>query len=478
MAQWLASLGEVLQATGQREALQQDAAGAQVLQALRLDGAAAWAGVSDTVLRWSEFVQAVDEMLEQAVFEPPVPAQAPAVVITPLRRAVLRPFAAAVLPAADDAHLGVPASPDALLGEALSVSLGLPSVAARQRDEVLALAQLLRVPQVLLSHRRHDDGELREPSPLVERLALLRERAGVPLESSADPRTAATLRPVPQPRPAPRASQRLPEALSASAVEALRDCPYRFFSRSVLRLKEADELDDEAEKRDYGNWLHAVLLRFHQQRPMPRTADEDLRELQRLGQAEREQAGLDDASFLPFEASFERFAQHYAQWLQQWDAEGGQWLEGETDRTADAAELQGTALRGRIDRIDRHGPVRRLIDYKTVPADVLRKRVREPLEDTQLAFYAALELLQARGDAPALEAAYLALDDADGVKTIAHAGVADSARALLQGLGDELRRLRAGHPLPALGEGPVCEHCEARGLCRRDHWADGQELGA
>jgi ATP-dependent helicase/nuclease subunit B len=56
--------------------------------------------------------------------------------------------------------------------------------------------------------------------------------------------------------------------------------------------------------------------------------------------------------------------------------------------------------------------------------------------------------------------------------------VAESARALLQGLGDELKRLRAGAPMPALGEGAVCEHCEARGLCRRDHWPDAEGSGA
>ena len=27
-------------------------------------------------------------------------------------------------------------------------------------------------------------------------------------------------------------------------------------------------------------------------------------------------------------------------------------------------------------------------------------------------------------------------------------------------------------PLPALGEGSACDYCEARGLCRRDHWAE------
>jgi len=42
---------------------------------------------------------------------------------------------------------------------------------------------------------------------------------------------------------------------------------------------------------------------------------------------------------------------------------------------------------------------------------------------------------------------------------------------LLNKLGAELQRLREGEPLQALGQGSVCEHCEVRGLCRRDHWA-------
>ena len=35
----------------------------------------------------------------------------------------------------------------------------------------------------------------------------------------------------------------------------------------------------------------------------------------------------------------------------------------------------------------------------------------------------------------------------------------------------ELRRIAQGAPLPALGEGRVCEFCAARGLCRRDAWS-------
>jgi len=111
--------------------------------------------------------------------------------------------------------------------------------------------------------------------------------------------------------------------------------------------------------------------------------------------------------------------------------------------------------------------------------EALRKRVREPLEDTQLAFYAALELQRADG-APAgpLQAMYLALDDSGGIQQAVHEDVASSARVLVEGLAQELRRLREGAPLPALGDGPVCEHCEVRGLCRRDHWAEPAEQPA
>jgi ATP-dependent helicase/nuclease subunit B len=477
LSQWLALLATLLHDSGQAPWLQADVAGQQVWRTLRLDGegSGAWRALAQSLrLRFEEFVDAVDALLEQAVFEPPPDAQEPAVVITPLRRAVLRPFAAAVMPGADERRLGAGVAPDPLLGDTLAVALGLPSMALVQHDEAVAFAQLLRLPEVHLLHRHHDDGELLGASVFVRRLALQRERAGAPLQPAAELRVGEPVIPAPQQRPTPRAAGRLPAALSASAVEALRDCPYRFFARSVLRLQEPDELDEEAGKRDYGTWLHAVLLRFHADRPQPRSPHEDLAALQRCAEVEHAQAGLDAASFLPFQASFERFAPQYVDWLQARDAQGIVWLDGEAERDVAPDALDGLRLRGRLDRVDRvpgsDGEVHQLIDYKTVSVAGLRQRVRDPLEDTQLAFYAALELQG--GHAPAaLEAVYLALDDSSGIVTVPHDGVADSAQVLIEGLADELRRLRAGAPLPALGEGAVCGHCEARGLCRRDDWA-------
>ena len=87
---------------------------------------------------------------------------------------------------------------------------------------------------------------------------------------------------------------------------------------------------------------------------------------------------------------------------------------------------------------------------------------------TRAAFYAAL--MRVHTDVP-LAAGYLAVDSAKGIVEIPHPQVEHSAAALVQGLASDLRRLRGGSGLRALGEGPTCEYCAARGVCRRDHWA-------
>jgi ATP-dependent helicase/nuclease subunit B len=271
-------------------------------------------------------------------------------------------------------------------------------------------------------------------------------------------------------RPAPATDGSLPVELSATAVERLRQCPYRFWARSVLGLGEADELARELDKRDYGNWLHDLLDRFHRARE-PLT--DDATALRRAADEAMAAAGLDAAAMLPFRASFERLLPAYLGWLHARDAAGVRWTCGESAHVREAPELDNVRLAGRIDRIDRTGDgALELIDYKTGAGDRLKSLLRaNRYEDTQLAFYALLVRADADG-AARVEASYLPIDVADEVRAVEHEDVADSARALLAGLAHDLARIRAGAGLRALGEGRVCEHCEVRGLCRRDHWHD------
>ncbi|MFT7724589.1 MAG: PD-(D/E)XK nuclease family protein [Roseateles sp.] len=461
---WLTALKQALHGLGPLAGV---AGGEALGEALWLSrspwaGSAHEAALAQARLRPEEFLAWVDDTLESAQFEPAEEAGAAEVVITPLARALLRPFGAVVLPGADAATLG-PVNPQAgLLADADAVALGLPGLAQRREAEALGLAQLLRAPVLTLLRCAFAGAEPLPPSPLLERLAGAAARAGQALARWPDGRTPAAPPSAPQTRAAADAAGRLPAALSASAIDALRNCPYQFFSRAVLGLREADELEQETTKRDYGTWLHAVLKRFHETRDGGGDDDAVLR-----AAAEAELALLDATDFLPFSAAFERLRPLYLAWLAEAEAGGQRYVAGEVAREATpfAAPLEALRVQGRIDRIDDRAGRMLLLDYKTGNAKALKDKVAAKLEDTQLATYALLS-----GAGPGLQAAYLVLDDGKGIAVLPHEDVSDTALALRDGLQADLAAVHAGVPLPALGEGRVCDYCEARGLCRKDDW--------
>lgn len=473
---WLAQLASALQRCASLPLLAADEAGRQVLVALRLDagraGESAWvATAGEFTMSFTEFSAWVDRALEQETFRPAAGSN-PQVVITPLARAMLRPFAALVFPGADDKHLGAPAAPHPLLGGALLPALGLPDAGEQRRTDLLAFGQCLRAARISFLRRRADGTDPLAASPLLERLAAALTQDGRALAPWVDPGHDLSITATPIFCSAPGAPGLLPERLSASACEALRACPYRFFALNLLRLREDDELDAEVEKRDYGNWLHHVLHVFHARRSMPAAPEEEIAHLHAVASTSQAEHGLDDAEFLPFAASFAAFAPRYVAWLHRRDAEGARWLRGEEPISIRPDALAGMVLHGVIDRVD---AVRadgfeaiQLIDYKTGHVSGLKEKVRVPLEDTQLAFYAALA---GAGHSVPLRAIYLAVDGTQRIDEVEHKNVADTAAALLQGLAHDLARVRAGAGLPALGEGATCDFCAARGVCRRDHWS-------
>lgn len=458
LAAWLAALHEHLAAHGTLDRLRTDAAGRPLLEALRLDRMdAAWRDAADaTRLDLSGFTAWVDATLESATFVPS-PAPGAEVVLTPLSRAIGRPFATVVVPGCDEKNLGSTAAVGGLIGDALATELGLDGALQRRQRQQLALRQLLRVPRLVLLRRRQGDEPL-APSPEVEAWALRRrwpaEQVWQPPQRSVPAQPVA--------RPAPSAPAQLPATLSPSAIERLRECPYRFFARSVLRLAEPEELETELAKRDYGNWLHGVLHRFHRDRV---EGTDDAAALAQAADAETAERRIDAADLLPFRASFERFAPAYLAWLAGREAAGWRWQAGEVDRRAEPAALAPLRVAGRLDRLDRgaDGGLQ-VIDYKTGSVVSLKQRVADPLEDTQLPVYVLMEPAARR-------AIYLALDDEKAPLEIEHPDVPATAATMATQLGAEFARLRAGAAMPALGEPPACDRCESRGLCRRDHWA-------
>lgn len=462
LPQWLAALRSLLQDTGQWDLLEGDAAGDRVIAALRLaEGAQAEFEQLPQARRrisLAGFTAWANDTLEAASFVPESRGQEE-VVILPFNQLLGRPFAALVLAGCDEVRLPVSPEPAGAWTPAQREALGLRSRVMLEQEVRAGWRCALQAPRSDVLWRGSDDaGEVLLPSPLV--LALQLEHAA---RDGDDPRErrqlsiAATARPQ-----APGAMLPLTE-LSASSYEDLRRCPYRFFALRQLGLKDADELDAEIDKRDFGNWLHAVLSAFHdtmkgsfeapgagRRKLLDICADEVTRSM-RLAQGE----------FLPFAASWPRVRDGYLEWLQRHEAAGGTFVSAETSHEVSLGALK---LVGRIDRIDRLADGTTLvIDYKTEGLQRTQDRVKLPGEDTQLAFYGVL--LQD----DTLQAAYLNLSEKEA-KQVAHEGVTETRDALIAGVLDDMQRISQGEPMAALGEGSGCEFCNARGLCRRDFW--------
>ena len=478
LAAWLDALRTALQQIGLWEGLQADEAGRQVLNRLGLMSAHGQEsfGFQSEALLFQTFSDWVDATLESASFIPSSEANAP-VVITPLGQAMLRPFAAVVFPGADSKHLGAASAATGLLSDTEALALGVPTREEKRVALSLAFAQVCQQSEVVFLRRIDDGGDPLTVSPLLAQWTLKAARAGIRLDAAEDPRILAQVQPALVARPLPQAPGMLPSRLSASACEALRACPYRFFTLRMLKLKAVDELDIELEKRDYGTWLHAVLHRFHLLRSEPASLEDEAYALHLAAALQTEASGLDEAEFLPYRASFARFVPRYVAWLHERDAAGAQWLDGERKLSTQPPSWQGVSMEGVIDRVDsqpahenkQDGPVIQLIDYKTGQAATLRAAVKQG-EDTQLPFYAAL--MAAQGEAPGeIAAAYWFLDESDRIVELNLLNVQASAELLVEGMGSELQRIRESAPLPALGEGRACDFCEARGLCRKDDWA-------
>lgn len=459
LADWLPALRELLQADGRWDALAADLAGANVLSALWLDGDASdIAGGRHTLAEFSAWVR---DVLEAASFVPPTGGLPPQVVVLPLHQLLGRVFGGVVIPGCDDRRLPASPEPPGNWSTAQRADLGLPSRLALDAAQRAAWATALRNPHCELLWRRSDaNGEPVRPSPLVQALQL-----DSALTAGIDPRGARDVPLQPTQRPLPSGASLPLQNVSATVYEDLRRCPYRFFALRQLALRSADELDAEVDKRDFGNWLHAVLGHFHEALQAAPTASPAARLALMSDAAQRatREFGLSEAEFLPFAAAWPAVRDGYLKWLTTHEADGTTFEEAEPWKEQPLGTLK---LVGRLDRIDRTPDGQAfVIDYKTESAATTKERIKEPTEDTQLAFYAALVADDT------LRAAYVNVGEkSSGTQTFAQPDVVDARDALVVGLIDDFTRIAAGAALPALGEGMVCEHCAARGLCRRDFW--------
>jgi ATP-dependent helicase/nuclease subunit B len=457
LAAWLARLSESLAQLQALAPLAADAAGAQLLA--RLDSLRRELADDAETHSFSEWRRWLDWVLESENFSD-TRVSSP-IVLTSLPNARGRIFEAVAILGADAAHLpGAPAP--GFFNQSVHAALGLPTNAdhvAQLRDDLLSLAAQ---GHTLFTWQAWAGDEPNPPSPFITLLQALHKSAWnheLDTQAAAEP----PAQPSPLPRtacmPAPAvAAARLPRRYSPTGYQTLLDCPYRFFARNVLGLKELDEADEALDKSDYGNALHAILKRFHDSNP-PQAREAALAQLNKI--SEEEFARVPAYTAAAWRARWNTSRPAYIDlWLAH-EAQGWRYHSGETEleTTIDIPGLGETLLHGRVDRIDCKDNALRVIDYKAKNPRVLEKWAKAPGENVQLPVYAWLA---------EAEAAFLSIDT-DQPDLVALDPEADIETISLR-LPQLLEEMAKGAPLPARGIDAVCRHCEARGLCRKGSW--------
>jgi ATP-dependent helicase/nuclease subunit B len=378
-----------------------------------------------------------------------------------MNQMLARPFAALVMAGCDEVRLNPSPEPAGGWTAQQRTALGMPSREALAKVLVDAWRHALQSPYCDVLWRCSDDtGETLMPSALVQQV----QWAQGNFDLAEDPRVGRTIAAASVHMPSP-SGQLLPvSTLSASAFEDLRNCPYRFFAMRQLGLQAVDELDGALDKRDFGLWLHEVLKRFHEKLadlPPANLADKE-QLLNDASQATTQSMHLLEGEFLPFAASWPAIRSGYLKWLATLEATATVFASAETSHTQ---RLGSVKLVGRIDRIDRMADGALLVlDYKTENSAKTGARIKEPFEDTQIAFYAALL------PDDTLQAAYVNVGEQGGTHAHFQVHVVAARDALVAGIIHDMERIGQGSALPALGDGASCDFCQARGLCRKDFW--------
>lgn len=444
--------------------LEADAAGVQVVALLdAIAGDCARQAQEFSFAEWRSFV---GMQLESTSF---IPADSDRrVAMLTLNGARLRSFDAVLVLGCDAEHLPSQAGESLFFANGVRRELGLDTRETLQLRQLRDFAALLcSNAEVVLSWQEQRNGEPNPVSAWVERLELVLERAGLPDLAAHEVEIARReCRSHTGAMPQPAAATLLPPKLSAGAYASLVACPYQFFAGRMLNLSGMEELSDMPEKRDYGDWLHQILFRYHtalSERPVPVEARASL--LQQLSAALFDQEAASNAAVLGYYVRWKKAMPAYLSWANQREADGWRFAFGERKFEQVLNFSRGEILlHGRIDRVDESEDGLALLDYKTRNATALRERLKQG-EDRQLAFYAILAGMEFS------EAQYVSLDtQGDKLAAVPAPDIAKAGETLRTQLTANLAAIASGSPLPASGVEDVCTYCDMRGLCRKGAW--------
>ena len=488
-----------LQAMGMAQSLEGDSAGKQLLEVLKTFDLSK-ADHQNASIRLSEWLSLLKTVIEGASYQEAGKDAKATLSILPLSSTRLRDFEAVVVVGCDEQQLPAYSEPPLFFSDALNQLLKTSTIAMQFVQQARDLSQLLvSCPNVdLLWQSKSNNGEPLRPSAWIQRLQNQIGWTAIPIQMG---KRSFVANPMEMAVAHFEEDLPMPLSMSPSAYKALRDCPYRYYVRSLLGLRKNKDFDEGFDASLAGQTLHKLLKRFYQalkthehNNPEIKTDQEKRRawmEKSLNSHSEQEFAFLieGDARVMGTLRDWQKQIPSFIDWQLQRELAGWEYFDGEVKvgfdlpfKDADG-NLKTIRIEGFADRYDvnmNDNKIASVIDYKNQRFEKVKLRAEHILDDPQLLIYARAANEEQENHKltghRVQQAEWVALkaDISKGEQKAARAqDVADMPVMMQQfseQITDDVEQLWAKKPMQAFAPEGVCRYCEARGICRKGIW--------
>lgn len=479
------------------QGLENDSAGKQLLELLEaFDFDVEHRQIS---MRLNEWLSLLKTVIEESSYEEKGANASATLSILPLSSTRFREFESVVMVGCDEQQLPAFSEPPLFFSDALNRLLGGSSIEAQFIQQARDLSQLLiSFPNVgLLWQSKSKSGEPLRPSAWIQRLQIaLPDWQARSASALFTPRSAAAL-------PAKMAVAKLdsdlpmPVSMSPSAYKALRDCPYRYYVRSLLGLRKLKGFEEGFDASLAGQTLHQILRNFYHamkseaQKQAPSIAsDIEIRrtwmhqQLMQISEQVFKRLIEGDARVLGVLRDWQKQVPSFIQWQLDREAQGWEFYDAEVKVGFDLpfTDLDGNEryirIEGYADRFDvniNDPKAASVIDYKNQNLTKVEWRAEAVLDDPQLLIYARASNESNKIPGREVnEAEWVALKadvkKGNAARTVAIEAMPELMTELSEQLTEDVQSLWSGKPMNAFAPDSVCQYCEARGICRKGMW--------
>ncbi|QWE09240.1 PD-(D/E)XK nuclease family protein [Polynucleobacter ibericus] len=488
-----------LQATGMVQSLEKDSAGKQLLEVLKTFDLSK-TQYQASPMRLSEWLSLLKTVIEGASYQEAGKEAKAALSILPLSSTRMRDFEAVVVVGCDEQQLPAYSEPPLFFSDALNQLLKTSTIEMQFVQQARDLSQLLvSCPNVdLLWQSKSNNGEPLRPSAWIQRLQNQIEWEAIPTQLKKR-----SFEAVPMEMAVAHFEEDLPLPLSMSpsAYKALRDCPYRYYVRSLLGLRKNKEFDEGFDASLAGQTLHKLLKRFYQALKTQEHTNSALKSNSEQRRAwmeqslnvysEQEFASLieGDARVMGTLRDWQKQIPSFVDWQLQREMAGWQYFDGEVKVGFDLSfqdadeNLKMIRIEGYADRYDVHvddSKLASVIDYKNQRFEKVKVRAEHILDDPQLLIYARAANEMQEGHKltghQVRQAEWVALkaDISKGEQKATRSqevsDMPEMMKLFSEQMTEDIEQLWAKKPMQAFAPEGVCQYCEARGICRKGIW--------